>query len=723
MPVVTDCDLGLSKSKLCQSSHIKPTESLNKCQVECGSDIDHSVNIGAYDKANINISDRVVSEDEGFDSEYESILFDQQLLDCSEHVHTEDNDTSMKSNANLKMNNKIVIDVDLNVSGNNKTVDAKHEIVSNCQLNVFNDDQINSLYVGTPMPNDIKPPTVQWPPTTELDLDEMVQLYNVVKASESPNYLGCKIIVGHNFNQELWYSLLNDYDDKQVIEFLLYGFPIGYNKDYRPKSALVNHKGAYSFPEHVDNYISKELSFGAMIGPFECNPFDCQPFIAPLNTVPKKDSINRRVIMDMSFPLEFSVNAGIPNDTYLGIEFSLTYPSIDDLIHIIWDKGPGCLLFKRDLSRAYRQIYVDPADYPLLGLSWRNCLFFDRVLPFGMRSAAMICQRTTNAIAYMFGNMGYSVINYLDDFGGGEVPHKAEEAFQTLGRLLHQLGVEESPDKACSPSSSMVFLGILIDTVTMTAHIPEEKMLEIQNLLSIWAHKTTTSKRQIQSIIGKLQFASRCVRPGRIFISRMLATLRQFPKDKTTIKVPIEFKKDINWWARFFPLYNGISIIPRLQWSSPDAIVATDACLSGCGGICGLQYFHCVFPDFVVELQLHINALEILTVAVACKLWGREWKGKRIKIFCDNLSSVTVLNSGRSKDPFLLECMREVAFVAAQCQFEIKAVHLPGVENRVPDLLSRWYIDHKSRTKFFDIVHNGIEVKVHHDLFRFTHKW
>ena len=32
---------------------------------------------------------------------------------------------------------------------------------------------------------------------------------------------------------------------------------------------------------------------------------------------------------------------------------------------VIKTKGKGCLLFKRDLKRAYRQICVDPKDWPL----------------------------------------------------------------------------------------------------------------------------------------------------------------------------------------------------------------------------------------------------------------------------------------------------------------------------------------------------------------------
>ena len=50
--------------------------------------------------------------------------------------------------------------------------------------------------------------------------------------------------------------------------------------------------------------------------------------------------------------------------------------------------GRGCLLFKRDLKRAYRQFPIDPFDYPLLRYWWNDALYFDVVLPMGLKTAA-----------------------------------------------------------------------------------------------------------------------------------------------------------------------------------------------------------------------------------------------------------------------------------------------------------------------------------------------
>ena len=58
-----------------------------------------------------------------------------------------------------------------------------------------------------------------------------------------------------------------------------------------------------------------------------------------------------------------------------------------------------------------------------------RCNFVDRVLPMGLRSSSQICQRVTSAVVFMYFNMGFMAGNYLDDFGGAEVPDRAIEAY------------------------------------------------------------------------------------------------------------------------------------------------------------------------------------------------------------------------------------------------------------------------------------------------------
>ena len=66
------------------------------------------------------------------------------------------------------------------------------------------------------------------------------------------------------------------------------------------------------------------------------------------------------------------------------------YPAIDDMIKLVRAKGRGCMIFKSDLKKAFRQIMVDPGDINLLGYSWNHRIYIDCALVMGCRSSAYI---------------------------------------------------------------------------------------------------------------------------------------------------------------------------------------------------------------------------------------------------------------------------------------------------------------------------------------------
>ena len=125
-----------------------------------------------------------------------------------------------------------------------------------------------------------------------------------------------------------------------------------------------------------------------------------------------------------------------------------------------------------------------------------------------------------------------------------------------------------------------------------------------------------------------------------------------------------------------------------------------------------------------MEQELDINSLELLTVIVALKLWGNFLRGLKLQIWCDNIVSVTVVNSGRSRHEFLNSCLREISFLCARYQLEVRCVHIRGVDNRASDRLSRWHLDTSYQRQFFAYAAEFMtENRVTDGMFRFTHDW
>lgn len=348
----------------------------------------------------------------------------------------------------------------------------------------------------------------------------------------------------------------------------------------------------------------------------------------------------------------------------------------------------------------------------------------------GLRSAAQICQRVTSAFAFMMFKCGLSCLNYLDDFGGVETEVVAQFAFHLLRTLFLRSGIDEAFDKACPPAQCMVFLGVLFNSLTMTMSITKERLHEIRLLIQYWISLKEVTLNDIQKLLGKLNFVGSCVRSSRIFVNRILNWLRECYAAKKNkghkFIIPVDVQKDLLWWDKFLPLYNGISLIDYGEWSSPDKIFSTDCCLTGFGGLCEDEFFHGIFPEFILRKNLSITCLEMLTVMVAIKLWCHKLVKKKINIFCDNLAVCIVLNTGKAKNEFLQQCLREISFVASVHEFQLMASHLSSSENRLSDDLSRMHLNPRHRDSFFSLLPQAVEFKdaiITDELFQFTHDW
>ena len=87
--------------------------------------------------------------------------------------------------------------------------------------------------------------------------------------------------------------------------------------------------------------------------------------------------------MDLSWPKGLSLNNGVTKDMYLDTPYTLHYPSIDNIIAALSKLGPGAQLSKIDISRAFRQIKIDPGDIDLLGMKFQGQYFIDLSVAFG----------------------------------------------------------------------------------------------------------------------------------------------------------------------------------------------------------------------------------------------------------------------------------------------------------------------------------------------------
>ena len=177
--------------------------------------------------------------------------------------------------------------------------------------------------------------------------------------------------------------------------------------------------------------------------------------------------------------------------------------------------------------------------------------------------------------------------------------------------------------------------------------VPPEKMAELKEDIEHWYRKTTAAKKPLQSILGKLFWVSRVVQHSRIFMGRLLEQLRAMSAlpDNGKVKLSEDCKKDLLWWRTFLKEYNGVSVIENDEaiplslvqlLDKPYSICAGDATLTGGGAFYGHSFWSRQLPLKLRDPKIPVHFKEFLVVIVSTKLWGHDWTGKVVQIFCDN---------------------------------------------------------------------------------------
>ena len=89
----------------------------------------------------------------------------------------------------------------------------------------------------------------------------------------------------------------------------------------------------------------------------------------------------------------------------------------------------------------------------------------------------------------MLKERNFSVINYVDDICGFNTPSTSLESFETLKKLLEELGFEISKKKIVEPSTKVICLGILFNTQDFSMSVPQEKLFKIIDMCKQWENK------------------------------------------------------------------------------------------------------------------------------------------------------------------------------------------------------------------------------------------
>ena len=522
------------------------------------------------------------------------------------------------------------------------------------------------------------------PVQTPIDSNDPVaylRAVDLISESGFPNYKLARIPLTSSFDCEYLEPQMVDYHDKVVLDYIKFGFPLGIeHRSSIVSNASDNHSSARAYSDEVSSFVRDELAFEALLGPFDTIPHTLFTW-SPLMTRPKGSG--RRVILDLSYR-EGSVNSATNRDLFDDKPFKLKLPSLDQLIPILEELGPEARLWKIDVSRAFRNVRIDPRNAIHLGMMWQNKYYIDKNLAFGAIHGTAIFERITNLIRFILAKQGIKIFNYIDDIYACCHKDIANEAFEALTLVIEQVGLSINPSKVFPPTTVLPIMGIVVNVNERTFSIPEDKLHEIWCLCNEMFLRDRITKRELQTLLGKLLYISRCVRGARMYINRLLALLRSH-HTHTHITPDEGFYLDLCWFIAFLKHFNGVVTFRK---QSVSEMVFVDATLTGIGGSWGKRAYSTSIPS-EISREVAISQLELYNIVVAMRLWAAAWENKAVCIRCDNESAVSVCNSGRTKDAFMNLCLHNLWLLISRYNIDFRVVHIRGRDNDLADALSR----------------------------------
>ena len=483
---------------------------------------------------------------------------------------------------------------------------------------------------------------------------------------------------------------LRGYDTK-LYDYLIQGFVKGFtisSLTVPPSdlSVMKNLQSAYSLPHVVTDKLQKEKGLDRISGPYPSPPLP-EMVISPLGLQPKKVPGQYRVIHHLSHPKGMSVNDSIDKS-----DATVKYSSVGQAIQHIIQFGPGTYLAKTDIKSAFRIIPVSPADYHLLGFTWQGKYYYDKCLPMGCSSSCAIFESFSTALEWIIrGKLtNVAVLHILDDFLFISKSYlQCLSALNTFQDLCRDIGVPLAPEKTVGPARVLDFAGIQLNTVTMEASLPPDKITKFMDSINDLQSTKSATLKQIQSLAGMLNFACSVLAPARAFSRRLYDLSIGLSKPFHHRKITNQVRLDLDVWKNFLLHHNTKTFFLDFRFLSQDTLqLYTDASSTiGYGGYFGSRWFAGKWPASC--LGLNIALLEIYPICLAIKLWSHNLANKCIILNSDNMAVVHVLNNFTSKDLDILTLLRVIVL---QCMFHnilIRAKHIPGARNICADLLSR----------------------------------
>ena len=209
-------------------------------------------------------------------------------------------------------------------------------------------------------------------------------------------------------------------------------------------------------------------------------------------------------------------------------------------------------MYKKDLAKAFYQYRVTPKSSKELAFEFRGRdgrlrRFTWLVLAFGISAATFLVQSINRVFTdYYALKFNKFIIIYIDDFGYEKKEEEFEKLAKSVGFIFN--------NKKSSNGEVVELLGWSIDFSKKTAKITKDKETKIAAATAKMLGAGKTTVEELQSFMGRIAFASRACKYGRLnsfYLDRLLAKIQAEGLDDQKHKVmqlEEHHKAELRFW-------------------------------------------------------------------------------------------------------------------------------------------------------------------------------
>jgi len=348
---------------------------------------------------------------------------------------------------------------------------------------------------------------------------------------------------------------------------------------------------------------------------------------------------------------------------------------------------PGDFMCTWDIKSAYHHIPLHEKSRHLLQFNLHNTHYQPNVLMFGYSLAPLVITKCFKEVLHFLRREhGIRLTVYIDDWiVFARSPSEAQLHRDIVTNLLLTLGLTLAPNKGVfHPSQKVRYLGFDIDTSAdhVTLHLPEEKAAVIRSRASALLADARSRSRhtvwqsELMELTGMIAAASRALPDARLHSRELYNRIHSHHKGR--VRLSAMAMADLEWFRSLQLPPTGRPIRP-VRLLLPLRL-SSDASGTGWGAVFQNREVHGGWR--AEEQALHITAKETLAVLLALKTFSTQLSNQSVVLYCDNQSTVRIVNNGTSRSPCIMNAVRDIYQVVRTHEIDLHVRWVPSESNR-----------------------------------------